>query len=112
MNHQDRFLRFLAHYAAMDLPAILDTLAPEVTLRDWNLTVRGRDGVEAFLRQNFADADTLAIEVLALHESADSVAGELRILVDGCIELFAVDVIQFDADGRIRAIRSYKGRGD
>lgn len=112
MDHRNRFLHFLDRYAAKDVTALLSTLAPDVTLRDWHLAVRGRDRVEAFLRQNFADADTLSIEVLALHESAHSVAGELRILVDGCFELFAVDVIEFDADGMIRAIRSYKGRGD
>lgn len=112
IDHETRFRHFLERYAAKDLDALLALLAPDVTLRDWNQAVRGRSGVEAFLRQNFADAETLAIEVLALHASADSVAGEIRILVDGCIELFAVDVIQFAADGRIRAIRSYKGRGD
>ena len=112
MNHRDRFLHFLDRYAAKDLPALLATLAPEVMLRDWNVAVRGRDRVRAFLQQNFADADTLSIEVLALYENADGVAGELRILVDGCIELFVVDVIEFDAGGMIRSIRSYKGRGD
>jgi hypothetical protein len=112
MDHRSRFLHFLDRYAAKDLPALMAMLAPDVGLRDWNVAVRGRDGVEGFLRQNFAAADTLTIEVLALHENANSVSGEVRIVVNGSIELFVVDVIEFDAANMIRSVRSYKGRGD
>lgn len=112
MTLKDRFLHFLDRYAAKDLPALMATLSPEVKLRDWNVSVRGCHGVEQFLRQNFRDANTLSIDVLAIHESANCVAGELRIVVNGCIELFAIDVIEFDAEGGIRSIRSYQGRGD
>ncbi len=64
---------------------------------------RGRD---------FAAAHSIDIEVLAVYEKADAVAGELRIVVNGKIELYVVDVIQFDAQGQVAAIRSYKGRAD
>jgi steroid delta-isomerase len=47
-----------------------------------------------------------------LYESASSIAGELRILVDDTIELFVVDALDFDAHGQITAIRAFLGRGD
>jgi hypothetical protein len=112
MNLAARFRHFLDCYAAQDLAGISRLLAPAVTLRDWNLSVHGQAAVEAETQRNFDNATTIRIEVLRLHESERSVSGELRIVVDGNIELFVVDVLDFDAEGRITAIRSYKGRGD
>lgn len=112
MNHRQRFLHYLACYARKDIGPISQMLAPDVTLRDWNISVRGREAVEAATLENFRNADTIEIEVLQLHESGHAVAGELRIVVDRAIELHVVDVIEFDAASRVKAIRSYKGRGD
>lgn len=112
MSHHAQFLTYLQHYEAKRLDAIGAMLAEGVTLRDWNLSVQGRAAVLAETRKNFENAQSLSIEVLRVYESPGSVAGELRIVVDGSIELFVVDVIDFDGDGRIRAIRAFLGRGD
>lgn len=112
MSHANRFLHFLDCYARKDIASISQMLAQDAVLRDWNLCVRGREAVEAATLQNFRDADTIEIEVLHLYESKDAVAGEIRIVVDRSIELYVVDVIQFDAESKVKAIRSYKGRGD
>lgn len=112
MSHAERFVDYLSAYSRKDLVAIAAMFSPDVQLRDWKLAVRGRDAALAETRKNFAAAQTLAIEVLALHESAGSVAGELRIVVDGHIELQVVDVVDFAPDGRIKAIRAYLGRGE
>lgn len=107
-----RLRHFLDCYARKDLPALSRMLAEDVSLRDWNVSVHGRAAAEAEMQRNFDDARSIAIEVLRVYANADGVAGELRITVDGTIELHVVDVMQFDADGRICAIRSYKGRAD
>lgn len=112
MTHADRFRSYLRHYAARDLPPIAEMLAPRVHLRDWDISVHGRAEVLRETAANFARSRSIEIDVLTLHESADAVAGELRIVVDGTIELFVVDVLEFDDDGRITAIRAYEGRGD
>lgn len=112
MDHRNRFLAYLDAYARKDIDAIARMLAPDATLRDWNLSVRGRRAVETETLKNFRDADTIEIDVLQTYERADGLAGELRIVVDGNVELHVVDVIDFDADGLVKAIRSYKGRGD
>jgi ketosteroid isomerase-like protein len=112
MNLVDRYRHFLACYARKDLAAISRMLAEGVTLRDWDISVQGRADVERATSDNFAAAQSIDIEVLAVYERADAVAGELKILVDGKIELFVVDVIQFDAQGQVAAIRAYKGRAD
>ncbi|MEO0584801.1 MAG: nuclear transport factor 2 family protein, partial [Bacteroidota bacterium] len=63
-------------------------------------------------RKNFHEADTIAIEVLAMYENEDTVAAELKIIVDATEELYVVDVITLNAEGKIKAIRAYLGRGD
>lgn len=112
MDHASLFLHYLDCYARKDIGSISEILAEDPCLRDWNISVRGREAVESATIQNFRDAETIDIEVLHLYESQSSVAGELRILVDGNIELFVVDVIEFDSSSKVKAIRSYKGRSD
>lgn len=112
MNLVDRFHHFLACYARKDLEGISRMLADGVSLRDWDIAVQGKAAVEQATAANFSAARSIDIEVLAVYENAGAVAGELRIVVDGEIELFVVDVIQFDAQGQVAAIRSYKGRAD
>ena len=62
--------------------------------------------------KNFAEAESIEIYILALYESTDTVAGELHIGVDGRIDLHVVDVVTFNTQGSVAAIRSYKGRSD
>lgn len=112
MPLQARFLDYLRRYEAKDLDGIAAMLAQDVTLRDWNLSVKGRQAAVDETRKNFESARSIRIEVLRLLEGERSVAGELRIVVDGNIELFVVDVLDFDVEGRITAIRAYLGRGD
>lgn len=112
MTLRDRFVDYLRRYAAKDLDGIAAMFSEDVTLRDWNLSVRGRDAAIAETRKNFESSTSIHIEVLRVLENANSVAGELRIVVDGHIELFVVDVLDFDSEGRITAIRAFLGRGD
>lgn len=112
MDLRARFLAYLDAYARKDLDAVSAMLAPDATLRDWNVAVRGRRAVETETLKNFRDANTIDIDVLHVYERPGAVAGELRIVVDGTVELFVVDVVEFDTDGLVTAIRSYKGRAD
>lgn len=107
--------RYLQAYAAKDLQTIAALLAPEVVLRDWQLRVVGRDAALAETQRNFDAALGLDIEILRLHATEASAVAELRItvqLAEQTVELFVVDVLDFDAQGRISAIRAYQGRGD
>jgi steroid delta-isomerase len=87
-------------------------LAEDVTLRDWKISVRGKAAALAETSRNFQAARTIEIESLYLYENTNGVAGELKIVVDGTTELYVVDVVAFDREGRIKAIRAYLGRDD
>lgn len=112
MTNAEFFCTYLRHYADKNLEAISTMLSEEVHLRDWNLSVFGRLEVLRETAKNFTEAKTIEIDILAVLESPDMVAGELHITVDEKIGLYVVDVLTFDPDGKIAAIRSYKGRGD
>jgi steroid delta-isomerase len=112
MTHTETFHTYLNHYANKNLEAISAILAEEVHLRDWNISVHGKAAAIRETAKNFTEAESIEIRVLALYENADTVAGEVHIIVNGTIELYVVDVVAFDAHGKIKAIRSYKGRSD
>ena len=112
MSFSAQFLLYLQHYADKNIDAVAELFADDITLRDWKIAVSGKAAAVHETAQNFASAATIAIEPLFLYESTAGVAGELRILVNGETELYVVDVITFDAHGRIKSIRAYLGRGD
>ena len=107
-----RFADYLAAYSAKDMPTIAQMFAAEVRLRDWKISVAGREAALAETRKNFSAARSIAIDILATYESAGAVAGELRIVVDESEVLNVVDVVSFDAQGQIASIRAYLGRAD
>lgn len=112
LSYAEQFLAFLKHYADRNIESISAMLSDDITLRDWNIAVVGKAAVLAETARNFAAAQSIVIQVLHVYESTDAVAGELKITLDAKIELFVVDVIAFDTDGRVKSIRAYLGRGD
>jgi hypothetical protein len=108
----DRVLAYLHAYAARDLAALDPLLAEAVTLRDWKIRVVGKAAALAETRKNFEAVQQLRIDVLAAYERPGGAAAELRIVVNGQDTLHVVDVFDFDASGRIAAIRAYIGRSD
>lgn len=105
----DRLRRYLAAYAARDLSAIEGMLAEDATLQDWNVAVQGKAQVLAETRRNFDAASRIEITERRMFSQGDTAAAELHIVVDGAVALDVVDVVQFDATGAVRQIRSYKG---
>ena len=103
---------YLAAYAARDLSAIEPMFPDAITLRDWKIRVAGKAAALAETRKNFEAALHLQIDVLSACERDGGAAAELKIVVDRRDTLYVVDVFDFDAEGRIAAIRAYIGRGD
>ena len=112
MSNKEHFLAYLRHYSHRDLAHVSGMFADDVTLRDWNISVVGKAAAIAETGRNFEASQSIEIQTLGIYEGGDTVAGELRIVVDGKIELHVVDVIGFDPDGKIKSIRAYLGRGD
>ncbi len=112
MTTLDLTRAYLAAYASRDLAAIETMLADTVTLRDWKIRVVGKAAALAETHKNFEAVQRLQIDVLAAYERPGGTAAELRIVIDERDTIFVVDAFDFDAQGRIAAIRAYIGRGD
>lgn len=112
MTHIDRFKAYLCAYAAKDIEQIASMFAGDVTLRDWKIYARGKATALAETQANFDAADSIEIQLLQVYEASHAVAGELRIVVNGRDELFVVDVLDFNREGQICAIRAFIGRGN
>lgn len=105
-------LRYLKKYAEKDLNGIEVLFATDIVLRDWKIRVEGKEQALRETRKNFHAADSIEITTLAMYENEDTVAAELKIVVDQDEELHVVDVITFNAERKIVSIRAYLGRGD
>ena len=122
MSLTANFTAYINAYAAKNIEQVSAMFADDILLRDWKISVRGKPAAIAETEKNFKSAESIAIEILRTHEAityeavthgaTTSVAGELRIVVDGREELFVVDIVEFNSAGKIQSIRAYLGRGD
>jgi len=112
LSNKEIALAYLAKYAEKDLPSVANMFAEDITLRDWKIRVLGKEQAVSETRKNFESADSIEIEVLHTYENKDTVAAELKITVDATEELYVVDVITLNTEGKIASIRAYLGRGN
>ncbi|RRQ50845.1 nuclear transport factor 2 family protein [Maribacter algicola] len=105
-------LLYLKKYEEKDLNSIEEMFSEDIVLRDWKIRVEGKDNAINETRKNFENANSIEIEVLSTYENKDTVAAELKITVDSTEELYVVDVITINSNGKIKSIRAYLGRGD
>ena len=105
-------LSYLKKYSEKDLNSIEEMFSQDIVLRDWKIRVEGKENALKETRKNFENADSIEIEVLSTYENKDTVAAELKIIVDSTEQLYVVDVITINSAGKISSIRAYLGRGD
>ena len=111
-SNKDQCLLYLKRYAEKDLEGVAALFADDIVLRDWKIRVEGKQRAIQETQKNFETAQSLTIDVLYIYENGDTVAAELRIVVNEVEELYVVDVITFNPEGLITSIRAYLGRGD
>ncbi len=64
MSPREYFVAYLEAYAAKDLQRVSDMLADDVQLRDWKISVSGRNSAVAETEKNFQSANSIQIEIL------------------------------------------------
>ena len=57
----------------------------------------------------FSSVDTIQVSPTSLYCEGNAIVAELKICVDKKTNLLVVDIIEFNEDGKITAIRAYKG---
>ena len=111
-SNKEICILYLKRYEEKDLNGIEEMFSNDIVLRDWKIRVEGKENALSETRKNFENANSLEIEVLSIYENKSTVAAELKIIVDSTEELYVVDVITINAEGKIKSIRAYLGRGD
>ena len=115
--------RYVAAWNARDVAALNASLCAGVALRDWAIAVTGRDAVVQANANIWRGAPKIRLFPLRWHVAAlpaagrgASVAVELLVFVNGTAPgpgddaaLKVVDVLEFDRDGRVCAVRAYRG---
>ncbi len=112
MNYIEKFELYLRSYKNKDIETISNMLSEDVHLRDWKISVFGKNSAIDETQKNFDNATSLEIEVLNIMKNEDCVSGELKIVVNKQEVLFVIDVLTFNAEGLISSIHAYLGRGD
>ena len=99
---------YVAAFNGRDLERLAALFTETVTLRDWALDVHGREAVLQANRDMFAATESIEASILKSVVEGRSVVLELAIVVNGAERLAVVDILEFDASGRLLAIRAYK----
>lgn len=102
--------KYFDTFSNMDLPKLEELFSDNVTLRDWEIQAEGKRDVLAANEKIFNAVTNIHVDPLKLYEDGNTVIAELRISVDSGKERFlVVDIIDFDNEKKISAIRAYKG---
>lgn len=109
MSNEDLARRFVKLYESKDIASISEMFDQQVVLRDWNRVTIGFEAAVAEFQGNFDAADQLKLTIKDLFVSDTGVAVSLEILVNNSEHLNVVDVIQFNALGKITSIIAFKG---
>lgn len=105
-------IAYLQYYESKNLKGIEDLFSEDIVLRDWKIRVEGKRQALGETKKNFDAVDALKIEVLDLYENENTVAAELKIIINNKEELYVVDVITINADAKISSIKAFIGRGN
>ncbi|WP_281542807.1 nuclear transport factor 2 family protein [Maribacter aestuarii] len=111
-SNKEICLNYLQKYEEKDIKSIENLFSEDIVLRDWKILVYGKKNALRETRKNFAAAYSIAIDVLFTYENNNTLAAELKITINDSEELYVVDVISINSDGKISSIRAYLGRGE
>ena len=112
ISNKELCLSYLSKYANKDIKGVAELFDDDIKLRDWKISMVGKENALKETLKNFETVDSIEIDVLSTHESENTVAAELKITINKIEELYVVDVITFNIDSQITSIRAYLGRGD
>lgn len=101
---------YLEKYAEKDIWSISKLFADNILLRDWKINVKGKPCAINETQKNFLSVETLQIDVLDYYENQDTIALELKITIDHKEELYVMDVIKVNSEGKISSIKAFLGR--
>tara|TARA_Y100001970_G_scaffold233261_1_gene290693 strand:- start:584 stop:913 length:330 start_codon:yes stop_codon:yes gene_type:complete len=109
MNLKELTLNYFKTFSSQDPDGLRGLFSNDVYLRDWEINVEGIDGVVAANKGIFDSVDTINVVPVKICETGNMTISEIEVHVNSTEVLKVVDVIEFDSEGKIVAVRAYKG---
>ena len=102
-------LDYFQAFASRDLNQVMNFFSKEANLRDWEVSTNSLDELRSVNHRIFEDTTSIAVKPLNIICNENVVMAEIDILVDSTTTLRVVDIIEFDHNRKIIAIRAFKG---
>jgi len=110
MNLKKLTMNYFNTFSNKDAEGLRALLSDDVYLRDWELAENGIENVINANQNIFDSVDTISIIPIEICETGNMTVAEMEIHINGRDQILnVVDVIEFNSDGKICAVRAYKG---
>ena len=105
----EKACNYFEAFSNKDLDTLTELYSEDVSLADWEPLFF--DGKEQVLKSNktlFESVEFINITVKRIGLNDKNVFAEIDILINNTIQLFVVDILEFDEFNQIKSIRAYK----
>jgi len=112
MDIEDEARNYLETFANRDIEALAGFFSESVVLRDWEVSVTGKEKVIEANKGIFDSFTSIDLDITNVVSSKNQVVVEFALnlhSVDELISLLVTDIIEYDAHGKIISVRAYKG---
>ena len=109
MTVQDITRDYFKNFESMNLSELSDMFNEEVTLKDWNIEVSGKQSVVEANESIFNSVENIKVAVDNLYISGQTAIAQLSIYINEEPALPVVDIINFDEQNLITSITAYRG---
>ena len=109
MNLKEITLNYFTTFSNKDIDGLRCLFSDDIYLRDWTVQRIGVDNVIGANKEIFDSVDTITIIPIQICETEKLTMSEIVININNTETLNVVDIIEFDEEGKICAVRAYKG---
>jgi steroid delta-isomerase len=102
-------LNYFEAFRKADIAELRALFSDKVCLRDWNVDVQGIESVISENSKIFETLNDISVNVINLYEDSNTVVAELSITANGEPAIKVVDILEFDEQQKLVAIKAYKG---
>ena len=116
MTHKEKYIQLLYTYFSLfnkkDLAGLSEIFSDDVTLKDWNISVDGKEQVLSANKTIFEECPDIHVSILDVFQETpfeDSrFACEISIKVSETECISVIDIISFNSENKIKEISAYK----
>ena len=101
--------QYLKVFSEKNIPKLHSFFSKNITLRDWNVDIKGKKNILEENKKFFKSANLIKIKIYKIFENKNTIIVEFSIAVNKSKPTFIVDIIEFNKNNKIKSIRAYLG---